>query len=200
MMQRQFHTLALSIAILTPLLLMACNAPNATSSVPRSPLQPSPQTEPIAQAKNPTVEDYFLELPEQYFKIFDRDKVPVSVRQKLLKQSGSVVDRENGYISTSSIAPDLCNYQMAIFRRDRGAHLVAFNLGCTTYDTLTILDPDRNWANVTATVFPTQVLQSKPGEIGVMVKLPRYGRTIEDENNKVVAKVTFDGKEFQLER
>jgi hypothetical protein len=199
-MQRQFYTL--SVAILMPLLLMACNASNATSSELRPTIQSSPQTESIAQAQNPTVEDYFLELPEQYLKISETSQVPVSVRQKLLKQPHSVIDRENGYISTSSIAPDLCNYQMAIFRRDRGSHLVAFNLGCTTSDKLTILDPDQNWADVTAAVFPTQVLQKRKRAIGMFVNLPRHGRTIEvrDEDDNLVASVTFDGKEFQLER
>jgi hypothetical protein len=188
-----YRSNAWGLAILPIGLLIACKPTNAISPAP------TPSTPPttIAQATPATVVDYFLAAPEQYFKVLDRDQVPASVRRKLLQQSNAVVDATNGYISTSSIAPDLCNYEMAIFRRTGGSYLVALNVGCTVRDTLTIFDPDRDWANVTAEVFPVSVLQSQ--EMGLMIKLPRYGRTIEvlDENNKSLAKVEFNGKKFE---
>jgi hypothetical protein len=110
-----------------------------------------------------------------------------------------VVDEANGYISTSSIAPDLCNYEMALFRRTSGSALVALNVSCTVGDTLTILDPGRGWGNVTARVFPVSIIS--PEKMGTMIKLPRYGRTIEvvDENNNST-KLEFNGEKFEIRR
>jgi hypothetical protein len=183
---------AWSLAILPIVLLIACKPTNAISPVP------TPPPTAIAQATPATVVDYFLAAPEQYFKVLDRDQVPASVRRKLLNQSNAVVDSTNGYISTSSIAPDLCNYEMAIFRRTGGSYLVALNVGCTVQDTLTIFDPDRDWADVTATVLPASIMPSQ--KMGTMIKLPRYGRmiTILDENNQAIAQMEFNGEKFEV--
>lgn len=202
-----------SIAVLPMVLLLpliSCKSTNAITSLPTpaSTSQslpttlpvPTPQKE-IAQVdERLTVVDYFLAAPiEKYLKIRDRDEVPRSVRQKLLRKPNAVVDEANGYLSTSSIAPDLCNYEMAVFRHDKGFPLVALNVGCTTSDTLTILHPNRGWSVATAQVFPMSLIS--PKKVGTIIKLPRHGRTIEvlDENNNLT-KVEFNGEKFEIRR
>ncbi|MGK7941252.1 MAG: hypothetical protein AB4062_14110 [Crocosphaera sp.] len=149
------------------------------------------------------VSDYFVQTPDQYFKAWEDDQgnVSDSIRARLLQQSSSIVDQGNGYISTSSIYPDLCNYEMTIFRRSFGSHLVALNVGCTIGDRLYIIDPDKNWRDVTAEVFPIEIpIPSVSSRF--FISLPRYGRTIiitNAEDDVVIAKVFFDGDNFQVE-
>jgi hypothetical protein len=172
--------------------LMACNAPRAIS-LPSTPTVANPTT-----TTDRTVADYFVQAPEQYFKILDRDSVGVDVRQRLLQKQPRTgtptVDTANGYIRTPSLSADLCAYEMAIFRRSQGSHLVALNVTCTMGDTLTILDPDRNWENVTAKVLPLKLDPSPE----VTIRLPRQGRTIEvmGETNQPIAQVKFDNDRF----
>jgi hypothetical protein len=181
----------LLIGAIATLPLMACSAPRAVSS-------PSPATVAPTATTNRTVSEYFVQAPEQYFKILDRDSVGGDVRQKLLQtqpRTGTpIVDTANGYVRTPSLSPDMCAYEMAIFRRSRGSHLVALNVTCTMGDTLTILDPDRDWQDVTATLFPIQLTPS-PEET---IRLPRQGRTIAvmGENNQPIAQVKFDNDRF----
>jgi hypothetical protein len=177
--------------------LVACQSPQAVSS---------PRTSSIAQASEQrTVVDYFLETPERYFKALDRDSITVATRQKLLKkQSRTIaptVDIPNGYISTPTIHSDLCGrYEMAIFRRLRGAHLVALNVSCTMGDQVMILDPDRDWADVTAAVMPV-VLPLDPERA---IDLPRQGRTIvfsdygKAGKKRLIMKIEFEGDRFRV--
>jgi hypothetical protein len=179
----------LFVSAIATLPLIACNTPAVSL--------PTPAQKPAqATGADRTVTDYFLQAPEQYFKTRDRDQVSVEVRQSLLQKSGAIVDPANGYLYTSSVAPDLCSYQMAIFRRSQGSHLVALNVTCTMGDTLTILDPDRDWQNVTATVFPLKLTPS-PEET---IRLPRQGRTIEvrGEKNQLTAQVKFANDRFAI--
>lgn len=144
------------------------------------------------------VSDYFLQTPDRYFKVEDDDEVNASIRAGLLQEG--IVDHEHGYIRTSSIYPDLCNYEMAIFRRSRGSHLVALNVGCTTGDRLYIIDPDKNWTDVTTERFPIEI-PTQPMSL-FFVKLPQSGRTItitQGEGDTVIAKVFFDGDRFQVQ-
>jgi hypothetical protein len=181
--------------ILCVLPLVACQSPQAISS---------PTAVSIAQASEQrTVVDYFLEAPESYFRVLDRDLVTVATRQKLLtKQPRTIaptVDIPNGYISTPTIYPDLCGrYEMAIFRRSRGSHLVALVVGCTQGDRVVILDPDRDWADVTAAVMPV-VLPVDPDR---SVDLPRQGRTIVvseyGKDGKKRLKIEFEGDRFRV--
>jgi hypothetical protein len=178
--------------------LVACQSPQAVSS---------PTTSSIAQASEQrTVVDYFLETPERYFKALDRDSITVETRQKLLKKQprtiAPTVDILNGYISTPTIHSDLCGrYEMAIFRRSRGAHLVALNVSCTMGDRVVILDPDRDWADVTAEVMPV-VLPLDPKRV---IDLPRQGRTIvvsdyggKDGKQRLMMKIEFEGDRFRV--
>jgi hypothetical protein len=185
----QIHRLShLLIGAIATLPLMACSALRAVSS-------PNPATVAPTATTDRTVADYFVQAPEQYFKISGDDRrVGVDVRRQLMQQSVAVVDPQNGYISTPSPLADLCNYQMAIFRRSQGSHLVALNVTCTMGDTLTILDPDRNWQDVTATIFPVKLKPSPE----VTIRLPREGRTIEvmGDKNQPIAQVKFDNDRF----
>lgn len=147
------------------------------------------------------VSDYFLQTPDKYFKIDDDNEVNASIRARLLQQSVAIIDHENGYIWTSSIYPDLCNYEMAIFRRSRGSHLVALTIGCTIGDKLYIIDPDKNWKDVTKEVFPIEIPVPSVSS-RFYVNLPRYGRTIiitNANNDAVIAKVFFDGERFNVQ-
>jgi hypothetical protein len=178
--------------------LVACQSPQAVSS---------PTASSIAQASEPrTVVDYFLETPERYFKALDRDSVTVETRQKLLKKQprtiAPTVDIPNGYISTPTIYPDVCgSYEMAVFRRSRGSHLVALNVSCTQGDRVVILDPDRDWADVTAEVMPVAL----PLHPEWAIDLPRQGRTIvvSDYGGKAgkkrpLTKIEFEGDRFRV--
>ncbi len=147
------------------------------------------------------VSDYFLQTPDKYFKIDDDNEVNASIRARLLQQSVAIIDHKNGYIRTSSIYPDLCNYEMAIFRRSRGSHLVALTVSCTVADRLYIIDPDKNWKDVTKEVFPIEIPVPSVSS-RFYVNLPRYGRTIiitNADNDAVIAKVFFDGESFKVQ-
>jgi hypothetical protein len=185
-------------AILCVLPLFACQSPQAISSPPATA---------IAQASEQrTVVDYFLEAPERYFKALDRDSVTVETRQKLLKKQlrtiAPTIDIPNGYISTPTIYPDVCaSYEMAIFRRSRGSHLVALNVSCTMGDQVVILDPDRAWADVTAAVMPVDL----PVDPDHSVDLPRQGRTIvvsdyggKDGKKRTMTEIEFEGDRFRV--
>jgi hypothetical protein len=135
----------------------------------------------------------------------DRDSVTVETRQKLLKKQprtiAPMVDIPNGYISTPTIHPDVCgSYEMAVFRRSRGAHLVVLNVSCTQGDRVVILDPDRDWADVTAAVMPV-VLPVDPERA---IDLPRQGRTIvvsdygKDGKKRLMMKIEFEGDRFRV--
>jgi hypothetical protein len=156
-----------------------------------------PHTQIVLANKARTVTDYFLQTPDRYFKILERDRVTPAIRRQLLTKSGNTIDPSNGYLAVSSIAPDLCRYEMAIFKRARGSHLVALNISCTVGDTLTIIDPDRSWQDVTATVFPANILAPSTNQT---IRLPRQGRTISiaDENNRQIAKIDFQNDRFKL--
>jgi hypothetical protein len=177
----------LLVSAIATIPLIACNTPAVSLPTPA----PTP-TQAIGADR--TVTDYFLQAPEQYFKTSDRDQVSVEVRQSLLQKQPHIVDPANGYLYTNSVMPDLCSYQMAIFRRSQGSHLVALNVTCTMGDTLTILDPDRDWENVTAKVLPLK-LEPSPE---VTIRLPREGRTIEvmGDKNQPIAQVKFDNDRF----
>jgi hypothetical protein len=178
--------------------LVACQSPQAVSS---------PTASSIAQASEQrTVVDYFLETPERYFLLFDRDSISVATRRKLLTKQprtfAPTVDIPNGYISTPTIYSDLCSrYEMAIFRRSRGSHLVALNVSCAAGDRVVILDPDRDWADVTAEVMPV-VLPADPDH---SVDLPRQGRTIvvsdyggKDGKKRLMMRIEFEGDRFRV--
>jgi hypothetical protein len=189
----------LIFSVIATLPLIACNTPTVSLPTPSpTPTQASGADALRSVGDQRTVTDYFLQAPEQYFKMLDRDSVGVDVRQRLLQtqpRTGTpIVDTANGYIRTPSLSPDLCAYEMAIFRRSQGSHLVALNVTCTMGDTLTILDPDRNWENVTAKVLPLK-LEPSPE---VTIRLPRQGRTIEvmGENHQLIAQVKFDNDRF----
>jgi hypothetical protein len=209
-MSRQSHTWGIAVLPIVLMSLISCQSTQAITNTPTpvSVSQPQPTPLPIATPQSAiaqvderlTVVDYFLAAPpEQYFKILDRDQVSRSVRQKLLQKSNAVVDEANGYISTSSVVPDLCNYEMAVFRRTIAAPLVALNVSCTAGDTLTIFDPGRGWSIATDRVLPASIIPSE--KMGTTIKLPRYGRTIKviDEDNNVT-ELEFDGEKFEIRR
>jgi hypothetical protein len=151
----------------------------------------------VQTASARTVTDYFLQAPERYFEIFDRDRISPALRRKLLGKAGAVIDNQNGYLSVRSTI-EWCYYELAIFRRARGAHLVAVNLACTVGDRLKILDPDRNWQDVTAAVLPLPM----PAGENMTIRLPRQGRTIEflDENNRPTATARFANGKFLVKK
>jgi hypothetical protein len=86
-------------------------------------------------------------------------------------------------------------------RRSRGSHLVALSVGCTQGDRVVILDPDRDWADVTAEVMPV-VLLLDPDR---MIDLPRQGQTIvvsdyggKDGKKRLMMKIEFEGDRFRV--
>jgi hypothetical protein len=122
-----------------------------------------------------TVKDYFLNLPDSYIRMTTGGKqMNRAERVKILQRGGTIVDINNGYLRTTG---DTCFHELAIFKRSKGSPLVAVNTACTVGDSIAIVDPDRNWKDITAQVFPMQTLKTN-SEMGVTIKLPRQGKVI----------------------
>jgi hypothetical protein len=205
MMIRRLATITPSLLIALPLI--ACRSPQANStarpavqqSITVAQVTPTPQ--PLAQnTESRTVTDYFLNAPDRYFNIVGRTADLVQ-RQKLLEPNphnkGNIIDIPNGYLSIGSQSPDLCRYEMAIFRRSRGSHLVALNVSCTSGDAVTILDPDHDWRDITAEALPIAL----PNVPDTIVQLPRQGKTIiVKQENQPDIKITFQNERFTIAR
>ena len=174
--------------------------------------EPSKATTAIADASNSKqqpkrkgVADYFLAIPEPYFQPI---RITQAERQSLLAQAkqgqrGAVYDPNNGYIELKPIS-DLCStYTIAIFSRLSASPLVALNVSCTVSDQVSILDPDQNWKDVTASVLPADLSVNPELDSFVEVKLPRIGRTIEvrreTQNQPSVSRYRFNGDRFVRE-
>jgi hypothetical protein len=149
----------------------------------------------IAQERK-TIRDYFLNLPATYIRITPGgSQIDRTERVEILKRGGTIVDINNGYLRTAS---DTCLHELAIFKRTKGSPLVAINTSCTVGGSIAIVDPDRNWKDVTTQVFPMQTLKTN-NEMGVTIKLPRQGRiiTIGDDDRNVRWQLVFKNNRFQ---
>jgi hypothetical protein len=154
-----------------------------------------------------TVADYFLQMPAQYLQDPTHDRITPRQRQQLLAAAkkealGDVYDLSNGYLALSR-GGDTCNrYTIAIFKRPNSSPLVARNISCTVGDSLVILDPARNWQEVTSQVLAADLSPSPDLAYMVEIVLPRVGKTIEvarfDENNRrtILGRYRFNGQRF----
>ena len=142
-----------------------------------------------------TIKDYFLNLPSSYLRITSGDKqLDRSERIRTLK----IVDINNGYLQTTG---DTCFHELAIFKRSKGSPLVVINKICTVGDSISIVDPDLRWKDITSQVFPLQTLKSN-SEMGVIIKLPRQGKviTIRDDSRSVRWRIEFKQDRFQAKK
>jgi hypothetical protein len=149
----------------------------------------------IAQERK-TVKDYFLNLPATYIRMTPGgSQLDRTERSQILKRGGTIVDINNGYLRTTG---DTCFHELAIFKRTKGSPLIAINTACTVGDSIAIVDPDRNWKNITAQVFPMQTIETN-NELGVTIKLPRQGKVITISDDKQIArwKIVFKNDRFQ---
>lgn len=152
-----------------------------------------------------TVADYFLAMPAQYLKVADDDYITASERQQLLTQAkqgkfGGIYDTKNGYLRLSR-SSDLCGtYTLAVFKRSTGRSLVVYSLSCTMGDSLVILDPERNWQNVTTSVLFADLSPSPDASYITTIVLPRFGNTIEVyrevDRKQLMGRYRFDGNRF----
>jgi hypothetical protein len=152
-----------------------------------------------------TIADYFLAIPAEYLRVVRSDRLNISQRRQLLKQAqqgqyGSVYDISNGYLRLN-LKNDTCgSYTITIFKRSSGRPLVARNISCTVGDYLVILDPDRNWQDVTSSILPIKVVPNPEGISELMIVLPRFGKTIEfyrEENpQQLIGRYRFNGSRF----
>jgi hypothetical protein len=195
----------------------SCNAlseaPNTDRPIAPALASPAVASAPIA-AKPPlpensksiirdqTVADYFLQIPEQYLRSIRSRPVTQTMRQTVLTEAkqgkfGGIYDPDNGYLKTQAAGGgDLCgNFYVASFNRPNQSPIVAFTLACAAGDQLTLLDPDRDWADVTVQMLPDY--QVEPFST---IELPRIGRTIaivqEEANSKITKRYEFDGQRF----
>jgi hypothetical protein len=144
-----------------------------------------------------TIKDYFLEIPATYIRTTpEGSQITRTDRSKILESGGTIVDINNGYLRTTG---DTCFHELAIFNRSKGSPLIAINTACTIGDSIAIVDPDRNWKNVTTQLFPMKTLKTN-NEAGVTIKLPRQGRTItiSEDNRTVRWKIDFKNDKFQI--
>ncbi len=150
----------------------------------------------IAQERK-TIKDYFLNLPATYIRMTPPGgrQIPRAERLQLLERGGTIVDINNGYLRTTG---DTCFHELAIFKRSQGSPLVAINTACTIGDSIAIVDPDRNWKDITTQVFPLQTLKTN-NELGVTIKLPRQGKiiTIGEDDRDVRWQIFFKNNRFQ---
>lgn len=142
-----------------------------------------------------TIKDYFLNLPSDYIRMTPGGKqMNRAERLQALESGGTILDINNGYLRTTG---DTCFHELAIFKRSKGSPLVAVNTICTVGDSIAIIDPDRNWKDITAQVFPMQTLKTN-NELGVTIKLPRQGKIITiGEDSTVLWKIVFKNDRFQ---
>ena len=149
----------------------------------------------IAQERK-TIKDYFLNLPATYIRITPGGRqMDRTERIKLLELGGTIVDTNNGYLRTTG---DTCLYELAIFKRAKKSPLIAINTACTVGDSISIVDPDRNWKDITTQVFPMQTLKTN-NELGITIKLPRQGKviTIGEDDRTVRWQLVFKNDRFQ---
>jgi hypothetical protein len=152
----------------------------------------------IAQERK-TIKDYFLNLPGTYIRMTPGGRqIPRAERSQLLERGGTIVDINNGYLRTAS---DTCFHELAIFKRSQGSPIVAINTACTIGDSISIVDPDRNWKDITTQVFPMQTLKTN-NELGVTIKLPRQGKviTIGEDDRNVRWQIFFKNDRFQAKK
>jgi hypothetical protein len=143
-----------------------------------------------------TIKDYFLSLPATYLRITPGgQQIDRAERVQLLQRGGTIVDINNGYLRTTG---DTCLHELAIFKRAKGSPLIAINTACTIGDSIAIVDPDRNWKDVTTQVFPLQTLKTN-NELGVTIKLPRQGKviTVGEDDRTVRWQINFTNDRFQ---
>ena len=146
-----------------------------------------------------TVKDYFLNLPATYIRMTPGGKqLDRAERSQLLQRGGTIIDINNGYLRTTG---DTCFHELAIFKRLKGSPLVAVNTACTVGDSIAIVDPDRNWKDITTQVFPMQTLKTN-SVMGVTIKLPRQGRviTISEGDPTVRWQIVFKNDRFQAKK
>ncbi len=157
--------------------------------------------QPAISKDRKTIKDYFLELPSTYIRINPGgSQISRPDRSDILKRGGTIVDLNNGYLRTVS---DSCFHELAMFNRAGASPLIAVNTVCTMGGSLAIVDPDRQWKNVTTQVFPMQTLKTSKelgGELAVNIKLPRQGRiiTIGDDDKQVRWNIDFKNGKFQI--
>jgi hypothetical protein len=143
-----------------------------------------------------TVKDYFLSLPDSYIRMTTGGRqMSRTERLELLERGGTIVDINNGYLKTTG---DTCFHELAMFKRTKGSPLIAVNTACTVGDSIAIIDPDRNWKDITTQVFPMQTLKTN-NEMGVTIKLPRQGKviTVGADDRTVRWQVVFKNDRFQ---
>ncbi|WP_310425644.1 hypothetical protein [Chamaesiphon sp. VAR_48_metabat_135_sub] len=143
-----------------------------------------------------TVKDYFLNLPANYIKITPGGRQMNRLdRTQLLQRGGTIVDINNGYLRTTG---DTCFHEIVIFKRSKRSPFIAINTACTMGDSIAIVDPDRNWKDITIQVFPMQTLKTN-NDMGVTIKLPRQGKviTISEGDPTVRWQIEFKNDRFQ---
>lgn len=155
----------------------------------------------LAIAQEPkTVKDYFLNLPATYIRMTPGGRQLDRIeRSQLLQRGGTIVDINNGYLRTTG---DTCFHELAIFKRTKESPLIAINTACTVGDSIAIVDPDRNWKDITTQVFPMQTLKTN-NELGVTIKLPRQGKIItigEDTHSAPLWQIVFKNDRFQAQK
>lgn len=146
-----------------------------------------------------TVKDYFLNLPATYIRMTPGGKqLDRAERSQILQRGGTIVDMNNGYLRTTG---DTCLHELAVFKRTKGSPLIAVNTVCTVGDSIAIVDPDRNWKDITTQVFPMQTLKTN-SEMGVTIKLPRQGKviTISEGDSTVRWQIVFKNDRFQAKK
>jgi hypothetical protein len=175
---------------------------------------PVPEMSSVAKPPAPkissrlTVVHYFLEIPAKYLIGPGKNPITTRQRQQMLAnaktgKSNGIYDVNNGYLQMFRES-DLCPmHTIAIFKRSTASPLVALNISCTVGDSLVILDPDRNWQDVTPKVLPADLSPSHDAAYMVTVVPPRSGKTIEiyheDDNNKKtsIGRYRFNGQQFR---
>ena len=154
-----------------------------------------------AAKEEPTILDYFAQLPNRTFEGTTEEML------RFIRHPGTVIDTKNGYIKCKGDGAQ-GDFEVALFRYSDRRALIVVSTGSTEEEKGTYLQffksgPDGKMQRIDNSIFPIadvgQAEDSGPSEKWHF-DLPRYGKTIvvrSTRSGKIVHKVTWNGEKFQ---
>lgn len=153
-----------------------------------------------AGPQQPTIVDYFAQLPPQTFEGTPAEMV------RFIRHAGTIIDTKNGYISCKGDGAQ-GDFEVALFRYSDRRPLIAVSTGSTDGENWTYLEffapgTDGKMRRMPSSIFPiADAGRTASGESSGKwrFELPRYGKTIvvrEARSGKIVSKITWTGEKF----
>jgi hypothetical protein len=152
----------------------------------------------------PTILDYFAQLPPQTFEGTTEEML------RFIRHPGTIIDTKNGYIRCKGDGAQ-GDFEVALFRYSDRRPLIAVSTGSTDGESWTYLEffapgGDGTFRRMPNSIFPiAHAGRTENGETNGKwrFELPRVGKTIVVRNaksGKIVRKITWDGEKFQEDK